>query len=319
MKKSERLLDAIGQIDDKYVEEAALAGKQPEDIRMAGKDSGNCDGSAPSKTGVSERTGKGGKKKTAVFRWQGALAACAVLAVCISVFALLQKSGLLLSPFEGKSEAPEMAAEDLDMDAAPEAAPASAPEAAMQNAAGNDGVAEESAAGEAAGQDAGEAGTTGDAEEAAQPADALEKERQAAGADTPEAQAEALGIAPQGRMASDVSEEIITVTAAEYRAGTVTFTLENKNADAVFTYGQAYDLEQLTEGIWQEVPPRKEAVWKDIGYALKAGEPAEVTVKVDSLYGELPAGEYRLVKKCSVEKDGSVQHDLFYVEFSVAE
>ena len=103
LKKSEKLLDAIGQIDDRLVEEAAHAGKTVTAF-------------APARENSSVRHTKK-KKKAAMYRWQGALAACAVLAVCVGIFGLLSSQGLLLSPF-GRESSTAMEGAAFDMAAA---------------------------------------------------------------------------------------------------------------------------------------------------------------------------------------------------------
>lgn len=117
MTGSEKLLDAIGQIDDKLIEEAAAAGGNPGEAIAA---SGACAGAAPQRNAAekaasrrdaagkakSRKGAAAGRKRTRAVRlsrWQSALAACAVLAVCTGAFLLLQNKGLLLAPKSGDS------------------------------------------------------------------------------------------------------------------------------------------------------------------------------------------------------------------------
>lgn len=100
MKRSERLLDAIGQIDDGLVEAAAKAGKAV---------------GVPAKT-TGRRKGKKGRRKNSgrprILLWQGALAACAGLAVCVGLIGLLNRNGLLLWPGSDDTAKSEMTARD---------------------------------------------------------------------------------------------------------------------------------------------------------------------------------------------------------------
>lgn len=272
MKKSEKLLDAIGRIDDKYVEEAALTGKRTEDTgaRTAKKEPEN-----GRKTGTDrERDRKGKRKKTPVHRWQGALAACAVLAVCIGVSAFLQKSGVLLSPFGG-NKAPQ---ENEAMDAAEAVYPENAADS-------RDGEAQ-----------------TGENEGEPAPASL-----------------EMLPQGLQGRAAFEPEEAPVTVSDVEYSAGKVTFTLVNEDTENAVTDHRAYYLERLTDEFWQEVPLNQEAEWKESGYAIPAGGSGVETVEVGKLYGELEAGEYRLVRECSLTGDGGMEQYSYYVEFGVGQ
>lgn len=109
LKKSEKLLDAIGQIDDRLVEEAAHAGKTVTAF-------------APVRENGSVRHTKRKKKKAAMYRWQGALAACAVLAVCVGIFSLLSSQGLILSPFGRESSSATADEAAFDMAAADQTA-----------------------------------------------------------------------------------------------------------------------------------------------------------------------------------------------------
>lgn len=314
MKKSEKLLDAIGRIDDKYVEEAALAGKRSEDTgaRTAKKEPEN-----GRKTGTDrERDRKGKRKKTPVHRWQGALAACAVLAVCIGVSAFLQKSGVLLSPFGGSKASQENEAMDT--------AEAVYPENAADSPAGTDtgvtGPMEK-----AAGQETGlpEQGSPDRDEklDGAVRADSRDGEAQT-GENEGEPAPASLEMLPQGlqgRAAFEPEEAPVTVSDVEYSAGKVTFTLVNEDTENAVTDHRAYYLERLTDEFWQEVPLNQEVEWEESEYTIPAGGSGVETVEVGNLYGELEAGEYRLVRECSLTGDGGMEQYSYYVEFGVGQ
>lgn len=315
MKKSEKLLDAIGQIDDQYVDEAARAGKAAEPLTQT----------------KTVKAVKKQKKRAAMYRWQGALAACAVLAVCIGIFALMEKNGVLLDPFgtkESRSEgittdraAAQAVPEDVPMEAALDAGDISEQAAAAGT---QDEQADAPKAADPNTINEQDSGTVSDKPaEAAQPR-GLTAERADAGPEVEEAQQSSPELQEsdaqklQGRAA--IPEEIpAQVTVLRQSKGSLTFKLENTDASAVLTYGEPYDLEQLKEGIWQEVPNNAEIVWKEIAFEIEAGGSREETVDYGQIYGELPAGSYRLVKMCRMTAGENTQEFPVYAEFEVTE
>lgn len=59
-------------------------------------------------------------------------------------------------------------------------------------------------------------------------------------------------------------------------------------------FGEGFALQARVDGKWYNIPAQKEMAFIDIAYILKAGGLAEMTYDL-SAYGELPAGEYRVV------------------------
>lgn len=188
MTRSEKLLDAIGQIDDKLIEEAAAAGGKHAEASGAGK----------------KAAGKGKKavRRAAVFRWQSALAACAVLAVCTGVFLLLQNKGLLLAPESEDS-----------MEAAQDAVPtekAAGAEVEMEEAAPEEAAVDSAAPEKAAAENGGTGNAGGQSAEKTQKKDGQcvelpDREAAAtAGADAEAAAEDSEGAAPGGAAAGDL-------------------------------------------------------------------------------------------------------------------
>lgn len=309
MKRSEKLLDAIGQIDDRLVEEAADAGIASAVIVIKKK--------------------KRRQKKAAIYRWQGALAACAVMAVCVGIFGLLTRSGILLSPFgAGSSQAP-MEREEASMDYA------AAKDAAMQEAAMEE-KAEQGAIMEAAGEK--DAGT--DSAAAAGESDIIE-DFSKAGAEKDTSETAKVTAEQQGIEQSDRSEDAdsswqsaeraesesmdmsgdVEITVTESSAESVTFIMEYKASDTI-CFGEEYALEQYAEGVWQTVRPKAEVCWKEPLYIVGDGGSFQQTVNFGTIYGALTPGHYRLVKHyertSGKEPQGQETYPM-YVEFTVAE
>lgn len=311
MKRSEKLLDAIGQIDDRLVEEAARAGKERQE-------------------------GKKYRKKT-LYRWQGALAACALIAVCVGIFGILKQSGMIFGPYgEKAADTAEMALEDsgVSMAVQVEADPTAGPEAAVTS---ND---------EAAAPNAGEM-PEAEIEPYAQAAEEKEPKPELAAAEAvPEALSEnadqsrmaAAGnqdqnpaakeaglsqsesIADGGLTLADGSDQV-TVSVKEISAERVTFILENRGDESI-CYGEAYELERLLGESWEKVQPKKVLIWNDGGYETKPGGSNEVVVNIGSAYGKLEPGQYRIVKEYWLESNaGTADYEKYpvYAEFAVAD
>lgn len=304
MKKSEKLLDAIGQIDDRIVEEAAESGVKKKRI----------------------------SPKRKILRWQGALAACAVLAICVGIVGVLNRSGLLWG-YGTKEAAPEeMAGQGVDTER----------EMSMEQTAA-EAVPEEAASGETFGITADTAAA--DMAEAG----ALEQGSGAAGAEEQKRNAEEASLSETANWGEDASGEnavqdrgnaskgpenavkqesaagedpgaSVRAVVKESSAESVTYVVEN-NTDRTITYGRAFSLEKLTDGSWQEVMPEQKVVWTLELLVLDPGSSAEFTVNL-GFYGTLPAGQYRLVKSYQIdtgkEPEEYANYPL-YVEFTVSE
>lgn len=102
---------------------------------------------------------------------------------------------------------------------------------------------------------------------------------------------------------TDSSEVIMTAKNAD--ADRAVFLLQNNTADKPYTYGAAYSLEVLRDGIWQVFEPSEPLVWNAAAYPLMPGECAELEVNWAFGYGTLSAGTYRLIKTVVCEENGA--------------
>ncbi len=76
----------------------------------------------------------------------------------------------------------------------------------------------------------------------------------------------------------------------------VTLILKNDSEDE-YTYGEAYEVQKKEDGTWVEIPTVIENYgFQSIGYILGGKQEKEVPINWKWLYGELEAGEYRIVK-----------------------
>lgn len=380
MKKSEKLLDAIGQIDDRLVEEAAKTGRTSavpaagtagninvpeqeteklsagEHVRKSGKNTGS------RKQPVARENGKKAGNRASLYRWQGALAACAVLAVCVGIFSLLNREGLILSPSKSGSAASQELAMEEAVDSAAdssmaEGAAAAAEEAAAAGAAFSAGAADDQAIEDAADDQFAAAAAEDRPAENAEPAvrscDGMEDAAENAAvtsSDTMAAQPEGYALeaeedpesetvnakesgaeqktsqeADKGTGSAEITAEseasTVTVSVKKSSEKGVTFVVAN-GRDREILFGKAFELEKLVGESWQTVIPEKEAAWDSVGIVLGAGDSYEETVVLDSFYGKLPAGQYRLVKSYMLaagkEPEGLETYPM-YAEFTVSE
>ncbi|MDO4333382.1 MAG: hypothetical protein Q4C58_11970 [Eubacteriales bacterium] len=302
MKKSEKLLDAIGQIDDRLVEEAAGAGTVQ--TEAAGK--------------TEKRKKK--RKKAALYRWQGALAACAVMAVCVGVFGFLTRSGMLFGPFgasstqapaENQEAAMDQGAADVSMMEG--AAMEAAEEAMTEGAAARDAEAEDAAAEP-------EALMESFTEQPEEQAKATGKQQGAEQAGR-SADRDALSGAGESTAVQEQMSENVVITVTESSAQSVTFVLEYK-ASGTISFGGAYELEQYAEGTWQTVQPKAEISWNEELYTVGDGSSFHQTVNFGTIYGTLAPGQYRLVKYYEKEEEKEAEEQKtypMYAEFTVSE
>lgn len=309
MKKNEKLLDAIGQIDDRLVEEAARAG-------------------APA--GAKKRRKK---KKVTMYRLQGALAACAMLMVCAGIASLVQRNGTLYQN-SGSAEIMEEAAMDT-AGAEGAAAPAENDESSMLSA-DSGGMAEGKESAKTAAEDNAGAQTTAKEEAgdgAAQEPTQLSDERmeaeaqQEVGKESAQEHVEALRddkSLEEAKRSEEAGQQAdkngVGGYIVESGAQAAAFVITNDGERAIILK-EAYALERLEENAWQTVEPVAEVCWKEEGILLEAGESHGMTSSLEKVYGELTPGQYRLVRYYQLaagkEPEGMEEYPL-YLEFSVA-
>lgn len=75
--------------------------------------------------------------------------------------------------------------------------------------------------------------------------------------------------------------------------GEVTF---RSSAEKSYTYGDWYEIHYKFGDEWHRVPYLNALGYYDLAYALPAGESVSLMINWKSIYGELPAGTYRIVK-----------------------
>lgn len=282
MKRSGKLLDAIGQIDDRYIMEAAEPAPEKETKQ-------------PVK-----------KARTVPLRWRRTAAAFAGLAACAAVAVWTLDQGAAVSPFGAKTEetaAREAAglsdgateqqseAELADEEAVPQAAAELPDEAAVPQAAAE--LPDEAVP------------YAYTAEQSPQAAARMASPEQQAGLRS--AQAEMPEAAAAKVFASDIQADALTVTC----------TLVSEDTENTLFFGGEYYLEYLTEDGWQEIAPTGEIIWEDVAYELEPGGSLEKSWDLESAYGALDGGQYRIGIPCEEQNGDGSAAAVIYVEFGI--
>ncbi len=94
------------------------------------------------------------------------------------------------------------------------------------------------------------------------------------------------------------------------------------NGKKSYLWGNPSRLEYLYDGEWYKVPARPDMAWTLEGIVLDHGEnnTGESTVRLDWVYGDIPAGHYRFIKDLSYPVGGISQTDYYVAgEFDLAE
>lgn len=269
MKRSGKLLDAIGQIDDRYIMEAAEPAPEEETKQ-------------PVK-----------KARTVPLRWRRTAAAFAGLAACAAVAVWTLDQGAAVSPFAVKTEET----------AAREAAGLSDGATEQQAAAG---LPDEAAVPQAAAELPNEAVPYAyTAEQSPQAAARMASPEQQAGLRS--AQAEMPEAAAAKVFASDIQADALTVTC----------TLVSEDTENTLFFGGEYYLEYLTEDGWQEIAPTGEIIWEDVAYELEPGGSLEKSWDLESAYGALDGGQYRIGIPCEEQNGDGSAAAVIYVEFGI--
>ena len=91
------------------------------------------------------------------------------------------------------------------------------------------------------------------------------------------------------------------------------------NATGELQTGSWYELQYTTGDGWTPLEPIIDnGVWTALAYGIKNNDVTEFDIDWQWLYGELPAGDYRLAKKImDFRSAGDYDEKLYYVYFSI--
>ena len=121
-----------------------------------------------------------------------------------------------------------------------------------------------------------------------------------------------------GEWGIQVSAENISPTGLNY-----VITQSGGDPTASFRYGSHYWLEQYRDEEWVEVayaPQEYEVGWTTEAHLINRDSTTTIHIDWEWLYGELPAGQYRIGKVIDNHRGPSEQeHETYYVEFVIEE
>lgn len=104
-----------------------------------------------------------------------------------------------------------------------------------------------------------------------------------------------------------LSTDLVTMKVKEdtITSKSATFTLKSHKKDSLpYIYGEDYYIEKKENDDWSTlVPIIEDFGFNDIGFTLFGGDEREIEVVWEWLYGDLPIGEYRIVKSIFLDSD----------------
>lgn len=102
---------------------------------------------------------------------------------------------------------------------------------------------------------------------------------------------------------------------------TLVYGQKEGNPTGQVQWGEDYRLSVFEEGTWRAVPTIIEnAFWDGIAYGFAGDEDLEASISWEWLYGELPAGTYRLEKEfMDFRKTADFDKAMYWVEFEISE
>lgn len=92
------------------------------------------------------------------------------------------------------------------------------------------------------------------------------------------------------------------------------------NPSGELRYGSAYKIQSLNGDTWEDVPYVTEAdvAWTDEAYMIEMDIDCEIVLSWDWLYGNLPEGQYRIVKEfMDFRSSGDYDKENYYADFDI--
>jgi len=112
----------------------------------------------------------------------------------------------------------------------------------------------------------------------------------------------------------------MTMTNVTPKGGTLTINVSGSAAGGRLQCGDDFVIEALTENGWEPLEARENAVFNSVAYDLDLGKQKETDISWDWIYGELPAGTYRLGKKIMYYRaPGDYDMSELYAQFVIEE
>lgn len=118
-------------------------------------------------------------------------------------------------------------------------------------------------------------------------------------------------------------EAVVNIQEESISSTGLVLIIKNETDDCAFQFDNAYSLEQFVDGHWNVVEKIRDVAVTAEAHMLLPGESVEHTIKWENRYGNLPTGEYRIVKRIEIVQDDGKEYDNLiddyhmYVSFSL--
>ena len=97
----------------------------------------------------------------------------------------------------------------------------------------------------------------------------------------------------------------VTMTVSDVTPAGATVTIQDSNPEP-FVYGEWFVIEREKDGVWYEVKTKiSNYGFNEIGWLTDERGGLTMTVDWEWLYGELPAGHYRILKQAGAQVIGA--------------
>jgi hypothetical protein len=116
-----------------------------------------------------------------------------------------------------------------------------------------------------------------------------------------------------------ISQKDVTLSIKDGTLTNTSATLILKNdSDVDVQYGNPYGIEIKQDNEWHDIDINVELTSTVPAYWIKPGESKEIEISWENVYGKLSAGEYRILKGISIEKEeGSFEDFVIAAEFTI--
>ena len=102
----------------------------------------------------------------------------------------------------------------------------------------------------------------------------------------------------------------VTMIMEKYKSYEGDIEIVNQTGSDIST-GEWYSLQRYEDGEWHRLDELIDGIWKEVEYYIPSGETAVFPTNWKTWFGELPPGEYRIVKEVYVHSEESI--DTYYL------
>lgn len=124
---------------------------------------------------------------------------------------------------------------------------------------------------------------------------------------------------PIGKSITEVSVntlENVTMTMKTYNSCEGDIEITNESGSEIGT-GEWYSLQRYEEGEWHRLDELIDGIWKEVEYRIPDGETAVFPTNWKIWYGELPSGQYRIVKEVYYHSEERIDTYYLSTEFEI--